>query len=41
MKKTTLQDVYHSLESGKYNIEIDSAVIEKASLALERMVSYI
>ncbi|MDD3296431.1 MAG: quinolinate synthase NadA [Candidatus Omnitrophica bacterium] len=41
MKKTTLQDVYHSLESEKYNIEIDPVVIEKASLALERMVSYI
>ncbi len=41
MKKTTLDDVFRSLKEEKHNIEVGPAVIEKASIALERMVSYI
>ena len=38
MKKTTLDDVYRSLKDEKYQIEVNPAIIEKANLALERMV---
>ncbi|MCF7908760.1 MAG: quinolinate synthase NadA [Candidatus Omnitrophica bacterium] len=41
MKKTTLDDVYRSLDNLKYDIELDPAIMSKARLALERMVSYV
>lgn len=41
MKKITLEEVYRALEEEKYRVELDSAVIDKAKIALERMVSYV
>jgi len=41
MKKTTLDDLYGSLEEEKYSVELDPSIIAAASQALERMVSYV
>ncbi len=41
MKKTRLEDVYHALKHSKYAIELPQDIIEKAQVALERMLSYI
>ena len=41
MKKTTLDDLYRSLEKEKYSVELDPSIIAAASQALERMVSYV
>jgi quinolinate synthase len=40
MKRTALVDVYHSLREGKYVIEIDPAVRERAGRALREMLKY-
>lgn len=41
MKKTTLEDVYNALANDQYKIELDSRVIAKAKISLERMVKYV
>jgi len=41
MKKTTLNELLASLEKEIYEINLDETIIEKAGLALERMVQYI
>lgn len=41
MKKITLEDVYASLKEQKYNIELDVDMMNKARVALERMVKYV
>jgi quinolinate synthase len=41
MKKIRLDDVRHALKYLKYVIELPQDIIEKAKVALERMVSYI
>ena len=41
MKKTKLEDLYDALEKEQYAIELDSEIMEKAKVALERMVSYV
>ena len=41
MKKIKLEDIHHALKYGKHRIELSSEIIEKAKIALERMVSYI
>ncbi|MEI8348602.1 MAG: quinolinate synthase NadA [Candidatus Omnitrophota bacterium] len=40
MKKTTLLELYTSLEKEVHEIHLDKEIIEKATIALERMVSY-
>jgi len=39
MKKTTLSDVLHTLETGEFEITLDTEEIEAAKRSLERMVS--
>lgn len=41
MKKITLENLHDSLARTVHNIELDSGVMAKARVALERMVSYI
>jgi len=41
MKKTTLNELLASLEKEIYEINLEESIIEKAGLALERMVQYI
>lgn len=41
MKKTNLEDLKRSLVEEKHAVSLDPAIIEKATLALERMVSYV
>jgi quinolinate synthase len=41
MKKTTLKELYLSLEEEIYQIKLDREVIEKAKKSLERMVNYV
>lgn len=41
MKKTTLNELLTSLEKEIYEINLEEEIIEKAGLALERMVQYI
>ncbi len=41
MKRTTLSDLRRALVKDEYKIELDSEIIEKAQIALERMVSYV
>ena len=41
MKKTTLEDVYKALANDQYKIELDSSIMAKAKVALERMVKYV
>jgi len=41
MKKIRLEDIYSALEHWRYKIELPSETIEKAKVALERMVSYL
>ncbi|MBU2103070.1 MAG: quinolinate synthase NadA, partial [Candidatus Omnitrophica bacterium] len=38
MKKTTLQELYYSLRDEVHEINLDKAIIDKASIALSRMV---
>jgi len=40
MKKTTLLELYTSLEKEVYEIHLDKEIIKKAAVALERMVNY-
>jgi quinolinate synthase len=40
MKRTSLQDVYDSLNEGKYVIDIDPAISERAGMALREMLKY-
>jgi quinolinate synthase len=41
MKKTTLSEVYESLEKEIYDIRLDEEIIKNAKLSLERMVNYV
>ena len=41
MKKTKLENVYNALAKGLYVVELNQEIMEKAKLALERMVSYV
>ena len=41
MKFTTLKDVFLALKEDKYKIEIPEPIIEKAKIALDRMLEYI
>ncbi|UCD15533.1 MAG: quinolinate synthase NadA [Candidatus Omnitrophota bacterium] len=41
MKKTTLVELYESLDKEIYQIELDKEVIEKAKKAIERMINYV
>ncbi|UCG35891.1 MAG: quinolinate synthase NadA [Candidatus Omnitrophota bacterium] len=41
MKKITLNELYESLRDEVYEIKLDSDIIKKAQLALERMVQYV
>ncbi len=39
MKKTRLEDLYNALEHGKYEINLDKDIIEKAYKPIKRMIS--
>lgn len=39
MKKTTLTSVLHSLDKLQYKVELDSLLMEKAAVSIERMLS--
>ena len=41
MKKTTLVDLHRALIKDEYKVELSPEIIEKAQIALERMVSYV
>lgn len=41
MKRTTLADLHRALTKDEYKIELSPEIIEKAQIALERMVSYV
>jgi len=41
MKKTTLNEVYQSLDKEVCPIDLDKQIIDKARVALERMISYV
>jgi len=41
MKNITLQDLYTSLKSGKYEITLSKEIINKARKSLDRMLSYV
>jgi len=41
MKRTTLADLHRALAKDEYKIELSPEIIEKAQIALERMVSYV
>ncbi len=41
MKKITLESVLHSLEEEKEEIKLDADILEKAKIAIERMISYL
>ncbi len=41
MKRTTLLDLHRALTKDEYKIELSPKIIEKAQIALERMVSYV
>ncbi len=41
MKKTTLKELHRALEKEEYEIKLDHQTIDKAKLALERMVQYV
>ena len=41
MKKTALKDVLRAFKKEEFRIELDQAIIDKAKVALERMVSYV
>jgi len=40
MKRTTLADLHRALTKDEYRIELSPEIIDKAQIALERMVSY-
>lgn len=41
MKRTTLDDLCQSLKQGRYEINLDREIIDKAKISLERMVEYV
>jgi len=41
MKRTSLTDIHQALTKDEYKIELSSEIIERAKIALERMVSYV